>query len=63
MDKIIDKTKLSRPTVSKFFNYQKIRPENAIKIYDEALKLLQKKTNEHQSRIAKAEKLTKNFPH
>jgi len=57
IERVMAKSGLSRPTVSKFFNYQKVRPVNAGKIYDAALELIQEEASQHQSRIKKAQQL------
>lgn len=57
IEKIMAKSGLSRPTVSKFFNFQKVRPVNAGKIYDAALELIEEESGQHQSRINKARQL------
>lgn len=57
IEKVVAKTHLSRPTVSKFFNFQKIRPANAAKIYDAGLELIQEQANQQQSRIKRAKQL------
>lgn len=44
------KTELSRATVSKFFNEEKIKPENHEKIYDAALELIHSKEQMEQKR-------------
>ena len=54
---IADKTKMSRTTIYKFFNNEKIRYNNAIKIYDAALELLQEVNLQDQSRKQKARRL------
>lgn len=40
---ISKKTHLSRPTISKFFNAKKLKPENAMKIYSTCIALLEEK--------------------
>ncbi len=40
---ISEKTELSRPTISKFFNNKKIKPTNALKIVNACIDLLQEK--------------------
>ena len=57
IEKVVAKTNLSRPTISKFFNYQKIRPVNAAMIYDAGLELIQEQANQQQSRIERAKQL------
>lgn len=44
------KTELSRATVSKFFNDQKIKSENGERIYDAALELIQIHADKRQQR-------------
>ena len=44
------KTKLSRSTVTKFFNEETIRPENLEKIYDAALELIKSKEEAQRTR-------------
>lgn len=44
------KTKLSRATVTKFFNEETIRPENLEKIYDATLELINSKEEMQQNR-------------
>jgi hypothetical protein len=48
------KANISRPTAYKFFNFQKIRTENAAMLYDAGLELIQEHTNKQQSRSRKA---------
>lgn len=57
IERIMAKSGLSRPTVSKFFNFQKVRPINAGKIYDAALELIQEESSQHKSRIKRAHEL------
>ena len=57
IEKVVAKTNLSRPTVSKFFNFQKVRPVNAAMIYDAGLELIQEQANQQQSRIKRARQL------
>ncbi|MDH5381964.1 MAG: hypothetical protein OEW75_13995, partial [Cyclobacteriaceae bacterium] len=46
IEKVVAKTNLSRPTISKFFNFQKIRPVNAAMIYDAGLELIQEQAKQ-----------------
>lgn len=57
IEKVMAKSSLSRPTVSKFFNFQKVRPVNAGKIYDAGLELIQEESSQHRSRIKRAKEL------
>ena len=54
---IADKTKMSRTTIYKIFNNEKIRNNNAIKIYDAALEVLQEVNLQDQSRKQKTKRL------
>ncbi len=51
------KTNLSRPTVSKFFNLQKIKAANTTKIYDAGLELIKEYKQQQQSRMKRAKAL------
>ena len=55
--RVAKKSKISRPTVYKFFEFQKIRSENAAIIYDAALELIEEQANQQQSRSKKARQL------
>ncbi len=57
VSKVANKANLSRPTVSKFFNFQKIKVENKIAIYDAGLEIIEEQTDKQQSRSRKARQL------
>ncbi len=57
ISRVAKKSNISRPTVYKFFDFQKIRTENAAIIYDAALELIEEHTNKQQSRSKKAREL------
>lgn len=48
----------SRPTVSKFFKAQKIRPSNAEEIYRTCISLIEQKINEHKFNARKMTRLS-----
>lgn len=54
---IAEKVNMSRTTIYKFFNREKIRNNNALKIYDAALEVLQEVNLQDQSRKQKARRL------
>ena len=54
---IAEKANMSRTTIYKFFNREKIRNNNALKIYDAALEVLQEVNLQDQSRKQKARRL------
>lgn len=56
---ISKKTHLSRPTISKFFNAKKLKPENAMKIYDTCIALLEEKRAAIRAYQEKIKELTK----
>lgn len=56
-DLLVSRTGLSRPTVSKFLNFQKVRPVNASKIYDAALELIHEESTQHRSRLKRAKEV------
>lgn len=48
-DKIVEKTGISRVTIYKFFNGQRIRPANAEKVYKAAVELLKDKIDKQKA--------------
>lgn len=55
---ISKKTHLSRPTISKFFNAKKLKPENAMKIYTICIALLEEKKEAIRAYQEKIKELT-----
>ncbi|PHN08686.1 hypothetical protein [Flavilitoribacter nigricans] len=53
-----EKTQLSRPTISKFFNAKKVKPDNALKIYDVCIDLLLEKERDIKELQQKIKELT-----
>lgn len=56
---VVKRSGKSRPTVSKFFNHQPIRPSGSELIYDVCLELIEEKENKKQSSLKKGNKLNK----
>lgn len=55
---ISKKTRLSRPTISKFFNGKKLKPENSKKIYDTCIELLEENKKAIRTYQKKIKELT-----
>ncbi len=54
---IIERTELSRPTVAKFFNLEKVRPSSEEAIYELCLDLIQEKEAKRKALIARSKEL------
>lgn len=50
---VVEKTKISRPTVSKFFKLKEIKPSKVEIIYDTCLALLEEKDSKRRTNIEK----------
>lgn len=58
---ISEKSGLSRPTVSKFFNRKAIRPSNEELLYDVCLECIEEKENKRRSNLQKEDQLNAPF--
>lgn len=54
---LVEKSGFSRPTVSKFFNYQEIKPSSIQKIYELCLDLIEAKDEMRQFSIRRENQL------
>jgi hypothetical protein len=52
------KTDLSRPTISKFFNGRKVRPQNAMKIFNVCVQLITEKEEDIKRLQQKIKEMT-----
>lgn len=53
IQQVARKSGKSRPTVSRFFRFHKIKPSNEAKIYDACIALIEQKVNECKSNAQK----------
>ena len=59
VNKIHLKTKISKPTISKFFKGGKVRTDNAQRIYSAALSIIEKNNNKEDQLRKKTSKIIK----
>lgn len=57
---IMERTELSRPTVSKFFNLEKVRPSSEETIYELCLDLIEEKEVKRKALVARSKEILEN---